>query len=119
VDTRTKIIDANQAVKIAAGGATVVSGDFDPLLASVAERLSELKSEGKPLLVLIVSSKHSILPPRARAELVAGLACVNHVCHTPVDLIPSVRLEEEHRMGLARLILHVHARQQAAVKTPS
>ena len=45
LDTREKVIDAAQAARIAASGATVISGYFDPLIASHAERLAELKPE--------------------------------------------------------------------------
>lgn len=114
MDTRTKIIDASQARLLAGQGATVVSGYFDPLVASHAERLAQLKKEGAPLLVLIATPADAILPARARAELVAGLAVVDYVCETAGDVAPHVSLEREHTDRLAQLIEHVHARQKAA-----
>jgi len=119
MDTRTKIIDAVQARLLAAQGATVVSGYFDPLVASHAERLSELKNaelkrEHVPLLVLIATPNDAILPARARAELVAGLAVVDYVCETAVDVAPHISLELEHTKRLAELIEHVYTRQRAA-----
>ena len=114
MDTRTKIINAVQARLIAAQGATVVSGYFDPLVASYAERLAQLKKEGAPLLVLIATPADAILPARARAELVAGLAIVDYVCETAGDVAPHLSLEREHTDRLAQLIEHVHTRQRAA-----
>jgi len=114
MDTRTKIVDAGQARLIAAQGATVVSGYFDPLVASHAERLAELKKEGAPLLVLIATPADAILPARARAELVAGLAVVDYVGETTDDVAPHLSLEREHAERLAQLIEHVHTRKRAA-----
>lgn len=119
MDTRSKIVDAGQARLIASEGATVVSGYFDPLVASHAERLTELKNaelkrEHAPLLVLIATATDAILPARARAELVAGLAVVDYVCETADDVAPHLSLEREHTELQAQLIEHVHTRQRAA-----
>jgi len=114
VDTRAKIVDAVQARLLANKGATVVSGYFDPLVASHAERLAELKRERVPLLVLIATPDDEILPARARAELVAGLAVVDYVCETADDVAPHLSLEREHTERLVHLIDHVHIRQRAA-----
>jgi glycerol-3-phosphate cytidylyltransferase-like family protein len=114
VDTRTKIVDAGQARIIDAQGATVVSGYFDPLVASHAERLAKLKKEHAPLLVLIATPDDAILPARARAELVAGLAVVDYVCETADGVAPHLSLEREHAELQAQLIEHVHTRQRAA-----
>jgi hypothetical protein len=113
VDTRQKIVDAAQAAQIAARGATVVSGTFDPLVASHAARLAELKRDGAALLVLITSHDQALLPSRARAELVAGLRVVDFVTESPDGIMPQVRLEPEHAARLGELIEHVHARQAA------
>ena len=114
MDTRTKIVTAAEAVRLAEAGATVVSGYFDPLIASQALQLSELKRDGKPLLVLIATPEHPILPPRARAELVASLKVVDHVTEFGEGIEPRFRLEQEDAARLATLIEHVHARQDAA-----
>jgi hypothetical protein len=114
LDTRTKIIDAAHAARVAQAGATVVSGFFDPMIASHAERLTTLKREGTPLLVLIASPEQAILPALARAQLVAGLSIVDYVCDAPDDIAPHLHLEDEHAELLTRLIDHVHARQRAA-----
>ena len=114
MDTRTKIVSAAQAATLAAAGATVVSGYFDPLVASQAHRLTELKRTGAPLLVLIATPKDPILPAGARAELVASLRVVDHVAELTGGIQPEFRLEQEDRTRLEKLIEHVHARQRAA-----
>jgi len=115
MDTRIKIVTASEAERIARDGATVVSGYFDPLLASHAERLAGLKRNGTPLLVLVAMPDDPILPARARAELVAGLAAVDYVVAEAAGALePQVRLEPEDRTRREKLIEHVHARQQAA-----
>jgi hypothetical protein len=112
VDTRTKIISPAEAQAIAASGATVVSGSFDPLTAAHAERLSPLK---RPLLILITEPENPILPPLARAQLVAGLAVVDHVAiASPECPAATVHLEHEHAALFEQLVEHVHARQTAA-----
>ena len=112
MDTRGKIIGASQAKRLAQSGATVVSGYFDPLTAPLAERLQQLKQDGFPLLVLIRMPEDAILPARARAELVAGLRVVDYVCDLEPEITASASLEAEHGEHLAKLIGHVHARQQ-------
>jgi hypothetical protein len=114
LDTRTKIIDAAQAAGIAQAGATVVSGWFDPMVASHAERLAALKEPGKPLLILITTPPNPILDNRARAHLVAGLAVVDYVCDEPGGLTAQLSLDSEHSERLTQLIEHVHTRQRAA-----
>jgi len=114
MDTRTKIISADEARQIAANGATTVSGYFDPLTLAHAERLQSLKRPGAPLLVIISSPPDPILPSLARAQLVAGLACVDHVTEAPVAIAPHARLEEEDATRLEQLIEHVQSRQRAA-----
>src|SRR5580704_12241622 len=113
MNTRVKIIDATQAVRLAADGATVVSGYFDPLVASHAVRLAELKRDGVPLVVAIASPARPILPPRARAELVASLRVVDYVTEMSGGLTAQVLLEPEHEQRFETLVAHVHARQNA------
>lgn len=115
MDTRTKIIGAGDAQRLADLGATVVSGYFDPLLASHAERLAALKQNGTALLVVITSPANPILPARARAELVAGLRAVDHVTEAnDVNIKPQICLEQEDAERFERLVDHVRARQRAA-----
>ena len=118
MDTRDKIVDIARATEIARSGATVVSGYFDPLISSMAERLAlikqaALKQNGRSLLVLIRTPENAILPVRARAQLVAGLQVVDFVCAEESGITPSLDLDRTHAQQLAQLIAHVHARQQA------
>ncbi|MGH9665507.1 MAG: hypothetical protein ACRD9L_13870 [Bryobacteraceae bacterium] len=82
MDTRTKILTVGQANEILRRNGrrmAVVSGYFDPLLAERAERLEEIRRGSGALLVLVAQPRQPILPARARAELVAGLAAVDYV----------------------------------------
>ena len=92
----------------------MVSGYFDPLVASHAQRLAELKQDGAPLLVLISTPQDPILPARARAELVASLGVVDHVAESAEGLSPHLRLEHEDIVRLEQLTARVHARQRAS-----
>jgi len=114
VDTRTKIISPQDAGRLAAQGATAVSGYFDPLTLAHAERLQSLKRPGVALVVVISVPPDPILPSLARAQLVAGLACVDHVTEAPVPFTPQTRLEAEDALRLQQLIQRVQSRQQAA-----
>jgi glycerol-3-phosphate cytidylyltransferase-like family protein len=114
MDTRKKIIDAAQAASIAASGAMVVSGYFDPLIASHAERLASLKTNNAKLLVLIATPDNAILPAAARAELVASLRAVDYVSELAGGLVPQIRLEQEDDQRFEALLQHVHSRQKAA-----
>ena len=113
MDTRSKIVSAVEAAGIAAAGATVVSGYFDPLLASHGRRLAGLK-RGAKLIVAIMDPPQPILPARARAELVASLSAVVHVVETSNGIRVDVRLEEEDQQRFEELVAHVHARQRGA-----
>jgi bifunctional ADP-heptose synthase (sugar kinase/adenylyltransferase) len=115
VDTRTKIVTVEEALQLAASGATPVSGFFDPLLAAHAVRLSTLKVEGAPLLILIRDPDHPILPARARMELVAALACVDFVAALPPGFTAGIELEAQHARIFDDLVDRVHARQRAAL----
>jgi hypothetical protein len=114
LDTRSKIIGSVEAADVAASGAAVVSGYFDPLIASHAERLASLKTRDHKLLVLIATPSNEILPAAARAELVAGLRAVDYVSILANGLTPHVHLEEEDEQRYQALLQHVHARQKAA-----
>jgi hypothetical protein len=114
VDTRTKIVGAADAQRLADAGALVVRGYFDPLLAAHAQRLAGLKQQARPLLVVVASPAHPILPARARAELVAGLRAADHV--TDANITPQICLEQEDGEGFGRLLDHVRSRQQASAK---
>jgi bifunctional ADP-heptose synthase (sugar kinase/adenylyltransferase) len=114
VDTRVKIVSSAALPDLA--GAMVVSGYFDPLLAWHARRLSGLKQEGRPLVVVIENPALPILPSRARAELVASLAAVDYVVECPEGIAVAVRLEGEDEQQFQQLIARVHDRQRGASK---
>jgi hypothetical protein len=113
MDTRGKMIATTEALRLAAEGATVVSGYFDPLLASHARRLNGLKG-GAKLVVVIEDPPQPILPARARAELVASLRAVDHVLETSNGIHIDVQLEQEDQGRFEELLAHVHSRQQGA-----
>jgi glycerol-3-phosphate cytidylyltransferase-like family protein len=99
-----------------------VAGYFDPLIAVHARQLREAKDEGRPLIVMIATpadgtGADSILPARARAELVAGLAVVDYVTVQEdggAEWKADVDLRGEHGRMQQDLIEHVHGRQRAA-----
>lgn len=74
MDTRSKILPLDQAHALECE--TLVVGYFDPVLAGHAERLA---AHGAGLVVSLLDPPEEVLPVRARAELVASLACVRHV----------------------------------------
>jgi len=85
MDTRGKIVTPAEALEVIArakdrgASATVVTGYFDPLLASHARRLEEIATRGRPLVVMVTSPPDPLLAARARAELVAALSVVDAV----------------------------------------
>ena len=103
-------MDAAEAARIVSGGATVVSGYFDPLVAAHAERLAALKIDGRNLLALIATPDKPVFSAAARAELVASLRAVDYVAELTNGLTPQICLESEHSEGFAALVKHVHAR---------
>jgi hypothetical protein len=121
VDTRSKIIDASDVEKIAAGGATVVTGYFDPMIAWHARWLSSFKKPERPLMVLVATPENPILPVRARAELVASLYIVDHVAEYLDGLaatlaqagVSMIRVEAQDRELFQDLLELVHSRQGA------
>jgi hypothetical protein len=108
MDTRSKILSSSEAAQVALR-ATVVSGYFDPMLAWHASRLEQLKGDS-PLLALIATPPNPILSARARAELVAGLKVVDHVCEAPDGIPPHFCLEDEEKCKIRELIDRVHSR---------
>ena len=114
MDTRTKIVGSEEAARLAAEGAVVVKGYFDPLVAASASRLRELKGTGRKLIVMIADPPDPILPTRARAELVAALAAVDYVVESDKGLTATVDLRDEHAQAFEELVEHVHRRRGAA-----
>lgn len=111
MDTRAKIAAAG-AAPAPPPSARVVSGHFDPLLREHAEALAALRAGAPALAVVITEPEEPLLPARARAELVAALACVDFVIldgpHAPAA---SACLKEEHDRLRAAFLQHVRARQ--------
>src|ERR1022692_339319 len=83
MDTRTKILTAEAVPR----ACTVVTGDFDPLLAEDARELAGIRARhpDRPLLVVVLPLPGELLPGRARAELVAALRMVDYVVTAPDD----------------------------------
>ena len=75
MDTRLKIVSPEQA---RGEIRKVVVGYFDPLFAEHIARLTEI-SDGDRITVVVADRKDSLLPLRARGELVAALSCVEQV----------------------------------------
>lgn len=72
MDTRSKIVDTLPP------DCEIVEGFFDPLLAAHAAQLTSIPKT-RPLAVVIRDPEEPLLSSRARAELVAGIACVDYV----------------------------------------
>jgi bifunctional ADP-heptose synthase (sugar kinase/adenylyltransferase) len=129
VDTRTKVLSHREALAVARRlreeGKTLklVVGYFDPVLAAHARRLKDAREGAAALAVIIADPPRPILPARARAELVAGLAAVDYVVlpgDEPVEgLVARLDGAEVFRGEAAdlelteELIQHVHSRQRA------
>lgn len=119
MDTREKILGSREAAAIAASGAVVVSGHFDPLIAWHVRWLEGFRKTGRPLLVMITTPENPILPARARAELVASLRAVDHVVEFSSDLALTgvIHLEREDRELFRDLLELVHSRNRAMAVT--
>lgn len=115
MDTRTKIIPQQDFAAQAAPGTLLVTGYFDPILARDARQLTELRQGHARLAVAILDPAEPILPARARAELVAGLAPVDLVLEGAPDGFagPVVHLESEHALRFRELVAFVQERNQA------
>ncbi|MBI4891453.1 MAG: hypothetical protein HY821_12575 [Acidobacteria bacterium] len=111
MDTRTKIQPPGAASALPPG-ALVVSGSFDPLLAAHAEELVRLSQGACALAVVIEEPPQPILPARARAELVAALACVTQVYLAGDGApAPAVSLGQEHLRRRGEFVEHLRSRQ--------
>lgn len=125
VDTRTKILNREQAAeRIAAGAANgpvrIIAGFFDPLTAGHARRIEEIARGAAVTGVVVLTPEGAILAPRARAELVAALGAVDFVVEagSPEELAcfsgADIFRDDESEARLTReLIRHVHDRQSA------
>lgn len=134
VDTRTKILDTDQALAAALaakadGKRLVISvGEYDPVLAQHAERLAARKAGREDTawhVVAVLPGNNPLLPLRARCELVAALDAVDAA--VPFEQHPSVlsmvagkaELHDDQKADAearAALITHVRAKQRLATK---
>jgi cytidyltransferase-like protein len=109
LDTRTKIVDT---LPEAASNYKVIVGYFDPMHAGHTRRLRELCGKGDRIVVAIADPPEPILPARARAELLAGLACVAYVLtdssRVPPGAIDERPLDSERAHIFAQHVLARH-----------
>ena len=125
MDTRSKIVTPEAAAALAHGrpSAVLVTGHFDVLLAAHVRDLASARAAlpDGVLLVALTDPEEPLLPPRARAEMVAGLEMVDYVVsldglgmRTLLAAFPAdrtVRLEAAHESRRRELIQYVHRRQ--------
>lgn len=119
MDTRAKIVcgpscaSSLEQLRRTAPSLRVVSGYFDPLLASHAQRLEAERAGAEALAVIVLEPPEPILPTRARAELVAALAAVSLVLVPEGAAAPAVdaRFEPVDLADRARFIAYVRERQ--------
>ena len=115
MDTRSKIIGLAEAAALPARA--VVSGHFDPMTAAHLARLREIAPEGG-LTLLVTSLPDPLLPLRARAELMAGLAMTQAVVEldgpAPASLggLPVIHEEQNDLERREALMRHVLERQE-------
>jgi hypothetical protein len=115
VNTRGKIVAAT-----ACGGngpVTAVTGYFDPLLAWHAQELESIRGRAGAIAVVVLPLAGGLLPPRARAVLVAALRTTDYVIIADnedlgrlfADIKPAniIRLEDEDLRRRRELIEHV------------
>lgn len=129
MDTREKIVTITETPRIVeklrrrGHHAILVSGFFDVLTADHVRSLRALGSCRRKvaLIVALVPPPEPLLPPRARAELVAALGMVDYVTlidsdkiETELEQIHADEIVHEETADLARLralIEHVQLRQ--------
>lgn len=134
VDTRTKILDTDRALAAAlaakADGKTLVIsvGEYDPVLAEHAERLAGRKSGRENAVwhaVAVLPGVATLLPLRARCELVAALTCVDAVVPFEQDplmlsmVAGKAEIHDDRKSDAdarTSLITHIHAKQKLAAE---
>lgn len=116
MDTRAKILTPEQCFEERAnwGAHRIVTGYFDPMLAWHALRLADLTTEETVLVVALVDPPEPLLDSRSRAELVAGLACVDRVvlpmANGSAAMRGDITEEAAHLERRTQLLAHVHTR---------
>lgn len=108
MDTRQKIVSANQLRELAAAGHKLAAGFFDVLTAAQVARLDEIAAGGK-VAVAVLPKDGALLSARARVELAAALACVSAAAEWDGSDLPpgAVPLAAEHEQASAALIERV------------
>ena len=119
MDTRDKIVDASKCR--GKGRLLAVTGYFDPLLAWHARELEGIAERAGSLVVILLPLTGELLPPRARAQLVAALRVVDYVLIAEngdvdglfAEIKPAeiVRLESDDFRRRAEFMEHVRHRQ--------
>lgn len=113
LDTRTKIVPAEQARALLAGR-PLVAAYCDPLVAAHTARLRALAERHGPLAICVCDPPDPLLPARARAELAAACRDValvvigEEALPLAAEIIDERPADLERRAGLMR---HVHSRQ--------
>jgi hypothetical protein len=79
MDTRSKILTFDAALRLPRGAVTLVSGYFDALRAAHVRDLTGL---GAPLLAAVLPCDGELFPQSARAEMVAALRVIDYVVIT-------------------------------------
>jgi hypothetical protein len=91
----------------------LITGYFDPLLASHARQLDQIASQNGLVTVLLRTPPSPLLDARARAELVAALASVETVVLPPEEgdpETPGTRIISDEVAETERFIEHVRSR---------
>ncbi len=128
MDTRSKILDWPRARQLVRqrldsnAAPIVVTGHFDPMLAPHANRLAEIASQARGVVVIVTDPERPLLPADARAELVAALEAVEAVTLAAPDTeqflqsLPVANVIREEASDASRALAfaqHVRGRQAA------
>jgi hypothetical protein len=80
LDTRQKILPLRDIDALLSNGEWVIAvGQFDPLTAAEANRLTALGAPDRKLLAIVLENNEALLPAAPRAALIAALRDVNAV----------------------------------------
>lgn len=125
MDSRTKIVTLEAAGEAAAAARKagrqvhLVTGWFDPVLASHAEALAAAAQQGAMLFAAVADPPEALLAARARAELVAAQRVVDYVVLAGGDpgtvqaaLAPDLAIDERSSDGERRRDLERHVRDR-------
>ncbi|MBV8820267.1 MAG: hypothetical protein JO022_18040 [Acidobacteriaceae bacterium] len=108
LDTRSKIITEQKAAALVQNRPVkLVSGHFDPLLPQHVRELRRAAAADELLIVTVTNPPDPLLPPRARAELVAALAAVDYVIMSDA---PSVQEDSAFTVKFIDLVMERHSR---------